>query len=206
MTCLQRIGSARNVEIFFVFFHCYTNLTSTAVNRSDTIQRVGVQSPGKCLFQRSAHFFFWFRYALSFLNVGPTLRNESYVKGNSFNHNLNTALGIFGTSNLLVEDNVVYFTIEASIKVRGEANEIRHNLVVYTASYSTYKDRRDRFDIHWPGTIETISSIGTILIDNAVGKRNENKSPQMAYRATIHPELYTSRRSIQGFSRTFKTL
>jgi hypothetical protein len=104
------------------------------------------------------------------VNVGPTRTNESYVVGNSFNHNLNSALGIFGTSDLLVEDNVVYFTIGASIRVWGENNEIIHNLVVYSASYSTYKDRRDKFDIHWPGAIETESAIGAVLIDNAIGK------------------------------------
>ena len=104
------------------------------------------------------------------MNVGATRRNESYVIGNSFNYNFNSALGIFGTSNLLLEDNVVYFTIGASIRVWGEHNEIIHNLVVYSASYSTYKDRRDRFDIHWPGAIEADSAIGAVLIDNAIGK------------------------------------
>ena len=110
------------------------------------------------------------RYSLAILNVGPTRSNETYVKGNSFNYNFNSALGIFGTSDLLVEDNVVYFTIGASIRVGGKDNQITHNLVVYSASYSTYKDRRDKFDIHWPGAIETDSGIGAVLIDNAVGK------------------------------------
>ena len=110
------------------------------------------------------------RYALSFLNVGASRSNDSYVIGNSFNYNFNSALGIFGTSHLLIEDNVVYFTIGASIRVGGENNELVHNLVVYSASYSTYKNRRDRFDVHWPGAIETVTAIRAVLINNAVGK------------------------------------
>ena len=91
------------------------------------------------------------------------------MKGNSFNYNFNSALGIFGTSDLSVEDNVVYFTIGASIRVGGKVNKITHNLVVYSASYSTYKDRRDKFDIHWPGAIETDSGTDIVLINNTVG-------------------------------------
>lgn len=93
------------------------------------------------------------------------------MTGNSFNYNFNSALGVFGTSDLLVENNVVYFTIGASIRVWGERNNITHNLFVYSASYSTYKDRQDKFDVHWPGAIETDSAIGPILINNAIGKK-----------------------------------
>ena len=114
------------------------------------------------------------RYALAFLDVGPTLRNESYVKGNSFSYNFNSALGIFGTNDLLVQDNVVYFTIGACLRVWGKANHLLHNLVVYSASYSTYKNRRDKFDVHWPGAIETESGVGAVLIDNAIGKMSRS--------------------------------
>ena len=111
----------------------------------------------------------WFsRYALAFLDTGSSTINDSYVKGNSFNYNFNSALGIFGTNNLLVENNVIYFALGSGIRVWGKINRIIHNLVVYSASEATYKGRR-LFDLHWPGAIETESSLNSILIDNAVG-------------------------------------
>ena len=42
------------------------------------------------------------------------------------------------------------------------------------ASYSTYKGRRDKFDIHWPGAFEVDSATDAVLIDNAVGKRHHS--------------------------------
>lgn len=92
------------------------------------------------------------------------------MKGNSFNYNFNTALGVFGTNNLLVENNVVYFTLGASIRIWGEMNQLIHNLVIYSASEATYKDRRDRFDPNWPGAIEADMALNPVLIDNAIGK------------------------------------
>ena len=92
------------------------------------------------------------------------------MKGNSFNYNFNTALGVFGTNNLLVENNVVYFSLGASIRIWGEMNQLIHNLVIYSASEATYKDRQDRFFLHWPGAIETEMSVDAVLIDNAIGK------------------------------------
>ena len=92
------------------------------------------------------------------------------MKGNSFNYNFNTALGVFGTNNLLVENNVVYFTLGASIRIWGEMNQLIHNLVIYSASEATYKDRQDRSDPNWPGAIEADMALNPVLIDNAIGK------------------------------------
>ena len=56
------------------------------------------------------------------------------------------------------------------MRIWGEMNQLIHNLVIYSASLATYKGRKDRFDPHWPGAIETEMSRDAVLIDNAVGK------------------------------------
>ena len=84
-------------------------------------------------------------------------------------------MGVFGTNNLLVENNVVYFTLGASVRIWGEMNQLIHNLIIFTVSVSTYKGRRDRFDPHWPGAIETDQSRDAVLINNAIGKSQNLK-------------------------------
>jgi hypothetical protein len=119
-------------------------------------------------------YFLCHRYSLAFLDIKTTTVNDSYVKGNSFNYNFNTALGVFTTNNLLVENNVVYFTLGASMRIEGEMNQLIHNLVIYSASLATYKGREDRFDPHWPGAIDTEEAQSVVLIDNAIGKNMLN--------------------------------
>ena len=50
------------------------------------------------------------RYSLAFHTLGST---DSSVKKCSFNHNFNTAIGLFGTDDMFIEDNVVYHTVSS---------------------------------------------------------------------------------------------
>ena len=112
--------------------------------------------------------FFIFRYALSFLNVGTIKGNESFVRGSSFKDGYNTGLGIFGTDNLLVEDNVLYFVVGAGIRIRGSGNRLLRNLIVLSIAPHTYKGVVPPIDLFWPGGIEVILARNTTMIGNAV--------------------------------------
>lgn len=56
------------------------------------------------------------------------------------------------------------------MRIEGEMNRLIHNLVIYSASLATYKDRMDALDPHWPGAIDTEEAQNVVLIDNAIGK------------------------------------
>ena len=103
------------------------------------------------------------------MDIGTTTANDSYVNGNPFNHNFHSALGVFGSNKLVLTAHVVYFTLEASIRIWGGMTRAVHTLVIYAASQSTYKGAR-LFDLHWPGAIEIESAVDPVIIDNAVGK------------------------------------
>lgn len=109
-----------------------------------------------------------FRFALAFLNTGLVEGNASYVRGNSFHDCFNTGIGVFGTDNLPVEDNVVHHTVGPSIRVAGKDNRILRNLAVYSISIHTYDGRQEKSNIHWPGAIEVHEAIDVILINNTV--------------------------------------
>lgn len=84
-----------------------------------------------------------FRYALALVSVGDVDGNSSYIRGNSFHHGFNTGIGVFGTNNLLVQDNVIYFTLGPCIRDEGNGNSLIHNLAVLSVSIATYKGRTE---------------------------------------------------------------
>ena len=90
------------------------------------------------------------RYALSFINHEESTDNdpnnkESYVKKCSFNFNYNAAIGLFNTDNVLVEDNVVFRTMEYGVRDEGIGNRYIHNLVVLTRFVGIHKNHRQNY-------------------------------------------------------------
>lgn len=113
-------------------------------------------------------FFSLVRFALAFLNTGVVEGNTSYVRGSSFHDCFNTGIGVFGTDNLTVEDNVVHHTVGPSIRVAGKCNSVLRNLAVYSISIHTYDGKQEKSNIHWPGAIEVHEAFDVILINNTV--------------------------------------
>jgi len=77
------------------------------------------------------------RYGLAFIDHEDSYNNddqnrESYVKKCAFNYNYNAAIGLFNTNNVLVEDNVVYRTLEYGMRDEGVGNRWIHNFITYT--------------------------------------------------------------------------
>ena len=87
------------------------------------------------------------RYSLAFLDVGLVKGNDSLVYGSSFHDGYNTGIGVFGTSNLTIENNVVHHTVGPCIDVEGSDNKILHNLVMLSIAASTYKVTKHSFDL-----------------------------------------------------------
>ena len=90
------------------------------------------------------------RYSLAFLHHGDSVNNdvsnrESYVKKCGFNFNFNAAIGLFDTNNVLVEDNVVYRTLEYGLRDEGVGNRWIHNFIVWTKYVGPHKDQRQNF-------------------------------------------------------------
>ena len=56
------------------------------------------------------------RYSIAFLNTGRVSPNfPSYVKDCSFHHGFSPAIGVFGTDNLVMENNVIHHTVGAGM-------------------------------------------------------------------------------------------
>jgi len=113
------------------------------------------------------------RYALAYLDTGDSVDSEgaanaqeSYVKKCAFNYNYNSAIGIFGSNNIPVEDNVIFRFINNGIFDEGEGNRINRNLV--TKGESIKRLKAQSLSIEFFACINTKRATGTVLNNNVM--------------------------------------
>lgn len=125
--------------------------------------------------------------------------NESYVQGCAFHDGFSPAIGIFETTGLSVDDNIVHHTVGegeltqsedkrwtsivlqseahadlcAGIRVWGDQITLRRNLVLLTLWPGSYQDRQESSNIQWNAAIEVCPRKWT---QSADGKDNVLKT------------------------------
>ncbi|NP_001305057.1 PKHD1 like 1, tandem duplicate 1 isoform X1 [Danio rerio] len=107
------------------------------------------------------------RYSLVFFNL-ESVAGESYVKGCSFHDGFAPAIGIFGTDGLSIDDNVIHHTVGEGIRVWGDSNVVRRNLVTLTLWPGSYNGRAEEFNFQWNAGIEVSEATNVILQGNIV--------------------------------------
>ncbi|ELK08600.1 Fibrocystin-L [Pteropus alecto] len=109
------------------------------------------------------------RYAVTFLNLGQIQEHgSSYIRGCAFHHGFSPAIGVFGTDGLDVDDNIIHFTVGEGIRIWGDANRVRGNLVALSVWPGTYQNRKDSSSTLWHAAIEVNRGTNTILQNNVV--------------------------------------
>ncbi|XP_039709652.1 fibrocystin-L isoform X1 [Pteropus medius] len=109
------------------------------------------------------------RYAVTFLNLGQIQEHgSSYIRGCAFHHGFSPAIGVFGTDGLDVDDNIIHFTVGEGIRIWGDANRVRGNLVALSVWPGTYQNRKDSSSTLWHAAIEINRGTNTILQNNVV--------------------------------------
>ncbi|XP_012578380.1 PREDICTED: fibrocystin-L [Condylura cristata] len=109
------------------------------------------------------------RYAVTFLNLGQSQEHgSSYVRGCAFHSGFSPAIGVFGTDGLDIDDNIIHFTVGEGIRIWGDANKVRGNLVTLSVWPGTYQNRKDRSSTLWHAAIEVNRGTNTVLQNNVV--------------------------------------
>ncbi|KAG9339164.1 hypothetical protein JZ751_024022 [Albula glossodonta] len=108
------------------------------------------------------------RYSVAFLNLGDASNNDSYIQGCAFHHGFSPAIGVFETDGLSVDDNVIYFTVGEGIRVWGNNNRVRRNLVTMSLWPGSYQGRAEAFNYEWNAAIEVSEGRNVVLQDNIV--------------------------------------
>ncbi|XP_051729222.1 fibrocystin-L-like [Ctenopharyngodon idella] len=107
------------------------------------------------------------RYSLVFYNLGGVV-GESYIKGCAFHDGFAPAIGVFGTDGLSIDDNVIHHTVGEGIRVWGDSNVIRRNLVTLTLWPGSYNGREEGFNFEWNAAIEVSEATNAVLQGNIV--------------------------------------
>nr|XP_014351910.1 PREDICTED: fibrocystin-L [Latimeria chalumnae] len=110
------------------------------------------------------------RYSVAFLNLGEIVGNDSsYLRGCAFHHGFSPAIGVFGTDGLDIDDNVIHFTVGEGIRIWGNRNKARRNLVALAIWPGTYNGREEINNLQlWHASIEVNEGKNIVLQDNVV--------------------------------------
>nr|XP_058131903.1 fibrocystin-L isoform X2 [Dasypus novemcinctus] len=109
------------------------------------------------------------RYAVTFLNLGQIQEHDSsYIRGCAFHNGFSPAIGVFGTDGLDIDDNIIYFTVGEGIRIWGDGNRVRGNLVALSVWPGTYQNRKDLSLTLWHAAIEINRGTNTVLQNNVV--------------------------------------
>lgn len=92
----------------------------------------------------------------------------SYVTNCAFHNGFSAAIGIFSSSRIPIENNVIYYTIDYGLFIQGDSNIIRGNLVTTNFWASTFVTWEAAFDLDYWGAIDVHLADSVVLEDNFV--------------------------------------
>nr|XP_047143668.1 fibrocystin-L-like isoform X2 [Hydra vulgaris] len=143
------------------------------------------------------------RYALAFLNIDDvTAENPSFVKGSSFHDGYNMGIGVYGTNNLIISDNVIHHTVGPGIDLEGRNNGIINNLITLSLAEGTFMTTAYQFDMKWPGAIQVHNAVNYTMYGNSIAGSekiglitrgvdcNDNNAIARIYNNEIHSTLH----------------
>ncbi|KAK3107254.1 hypothetical protein FSP39_010348 [Pinctada imbricata] len=117
--------------------------------------------------QNGFNSFYDPRHTLTYLDIPDTNVKPRYVKKCSFNYNFGTAIGVYGTDNLIVEDNVIYHSVGAALQTTSAGAKLRRNLFSLMNWPGSYQDQYETMNFDWTGLVDTRYTTGTVLEGNS---------------------------------------
>ncbi|MED6281140.1 Fibrocystin-L, partial [Characodon lateralis] len=108
------------------------------------------------------------RYSVAFLNLGEVSGNDSYIQGCAFHDGFSPAIGVFGTTGLNIDDNIVHHTVGEGIRIWGDKITLRRNLVMMSMWPGSYQEREEPFNFEWNAAIEVNEGTNVVLQHNIV--------------------------------------
>ena len=107
------------------------------------------------------------RFALAYLNVGRQIGTyASFVKSCSFHDGYNTAIGVFLSSNMIINDNVIHGTVGENVIITGSDHVINHNLASLAQFIGTYRDRNEDANELWTANFELTEATDFEFMNN----------------------------------------
>ena len=89
------------------------------------------------------------------MGLGAIEGNASFVEGCSFNDGYNGGIGVFGTNNLTLKNNVIYRAVGPAIDLEGKDHKVIGNLLTTSLSILTFRVGKiyASADLNWDGAL-----------------------------------------------------
>jgi hypothetical protein len=109
------------------------------------------------------------KYGILLSNLGSyNSSRPTHVTNCAFHHGYSAAIGIFSSSGIPIENNVIYYTIDYALFIQGDSNIIRGNLVTTNFWASTFITWEAQFDLDYWGAIDVHLADSVVLENNLV--------------------------------------
>ncbi|XP_060067589.1 fibrocystin-L-like [Ylistrum balloti] len=110
------------------------------------------------------------RFSIAYKDTGPAgvPATPSSIKYCAFHDGFNTAIGLFGAPDFLVENNIIYHTVGASIQTKSSNTMLYYNLVSLMLWRGTYGNRNDTKLMDYTGAVESYTEIDLVMVGNHI--------------------------------------
>ncbi|CAH8616311.1 unnamed protein product [Heterobilharzia americana] len=107
------------------------------------------------------------RFPVSFIGAGDTT-NISYIKSCIFEESLSTAVGVFGTTGLLIENNIFYKTRGSALWLKDRSHKLLHNLLIESIWSGATESDNKNLDILLEAALDIKEASDLTLKGNSV--------------------------------------
>ena len=104
------------------------------------------------------------RFALAMFNTGG--QSTSYIRECSFHDGFNTAVGIFGSDEMTISDNVIHSTVGPSMVLGGARHVVQRNLASLSQFLGTYRERFEPLNDLWTANYEIAETTAITFTNN----------------------------------------
>ncbi|XP_065902313.1 fibrocystin-L-like [Dysidea avara] len=109
------------------------------------------------------------RYSFAVLNTRMIAADSeiTYIRRSSIHDGYNSGIGVFGSDNVLISDNVIHSTVGPSVILQGSDHTLEKTMATVAIFPGTYRGIDDPQNIEWTPNFELIGTTNLVLIGNA---------------------------------------
>jgi len=108
------------------------------------------------------------RYALAISNIRSITSSEvTYIRRSSIHDSYNSGIGVFGSDNVLITDNVIHVTVGPSLIVQGSGHILEKNMATVALFPGTYPGTEDTKNVEWTANFVLVGTKNVEMIGNA---------------------------------------
>ena len=109
------------------------------------------------------------RYSFAILNTRTSAADAeiTYIRRSSVHDGYNSGIGVFGSDNVLISDNVIHSTVGPSVILKGSGHTLEKTMATVALFPGTYRGIDDPQNIEWTPNFELIGTTNLVLIGNA---------------------------------------